>query len=567
MTRFARLFAAIDGTMSTNAKVEAMVGYFAAAPPADAAWAVFFLTGRRLKRVVPGKAIGDWAMAATGLGEWLLSECYAVVGDGAETAALILDQLPTAPAEELGLADWVEQRILPLRRAAADRQRQQVLDWVRALGRWERFTLLKLLTGELRVGVSQTLVVRALAQAATLPPTSVAARLMGDWIPSAAWYASLLAAGVTESDLSRPYPFCLASPLEHEVTHAEDIARVLGDRERWLVEWKWDGIRAQLVKRGGGVHLWSRGEELITERFPEVSDAAAALPDGTVLDGEVLAYQDRRPLPFSALQRRIGRQRQVARKARDIPVVFMVFDILEHDSVDVRGTPLARRRAMLEAVLATVNATPRPANPTPPRADALLPFEEDEPVTGDDGLSTLLRSPLVDATTWEALAELRAESRSRGVEGLMVKRLDSPYGVGRKRGDWWKWKIDPHTIDAVLIYAQPGSGKRASLLTDYTFGVWHNGELVPVAKAYSGLTNEEIAEMDRWIRRHTVQRFGPVRHVEPVHVFELGFEAIARSSRHRSGVAVRFPRMLRWRKDKPASEADTLEALTRLLDR
>jgi DNA ligase-1 len=567
MTRFARLFAAIDGTMSTNAKVEAMVGYFAAAPPADAAWAVFFLTGRRLKRVVPGKAIGDWAMAATGLGEWLLSECYAVVGDGAETAALILDQLPTAPAENLGLADWVEQRILPLRRAAPDRQRQQVLDWVRALGRWERFTLLKLLTGELRVGVSQTLVVRALAQAATLPPTSVAARLMGDWIPSAAWYASLLAAGVTESDLSRPYPFCLASPLEHEVTHAEDIARVLGDRERWLVEWKWDGIRAQLVKRGGRVHLWSRGEELITERFPEVSDAAAALPDGTVLDGEVLAYQDRRPLPFSALQRRIGRQRQVARKARDIPVVFMVFDILEHDSVDVRGTPLARRRAMLEAVLATVNATPRPANPTPPRADALLPFDEDEPGTGDDGLSTLLRSPLVDATTWEALAELRAESRSRGVEGLMVKRLDSPYGVGRKRGDWWKWKIDPHTIDAVLIYAQPGSGKRASLLTDYTFGVWHNGELVPVAKAYSGLTNEEIAEMDRWIRRHTVQRFGPVRHVEPVHVFELGFEAIARSSRHRSGVAVRFPRMLRWRKDKPASEADTLEALTRLLDR
>jgi DNA ligase-1 len=563
MTRFARLFAAIDGTMSTNAKVEAMVGYFAAAPPADAAWAVFFLTGRRLKRLVPGKAIGDWAMAATGLGEWLLSECYAVVGDGAETAALILDQLPTAPAEELGLADWVEQRILPLRHAAADRQRQQVLDWVRALDRWERFTLLKLLTGELRVGVSQTLVVRALAQVATLPPTSVAARLMGDWIPSAAWYASLLAAGVTESDLSRPYPFCLASPIEHEVTRAEDVARVLGDRERWLVEWKWDGIRAQLVKRGGRVHLWSRGEELITERFPEVSDAAAALPDGTVLDGEVLAYQDRRPLPFSALQRRIGRQRQVARKARDIPVVFMVFDILEYDSVDVRGTPLARRRAMLEAVLATVNAAPRPAIPTPPRADALLPFDDDEPETGGDGISTLLRSPLIETTTWEALAELRAESRSRGVEGLMFKRLDSPYGVGRKRGDWWKWKIDPHTIDAVLIYAQPGSGKRASLLTDYTFGVWDDGELVPVAKAYSGLTNEEIAEMDRWIRRHTVQRFGPVRHVEPVHVIELGFEAIARSARHRSGVAVRFP--LRWRKDKPASEADTIQTLRQLL--
>jgi DNA ligase-1 len=174
-------------------------------------------------------------------------------------------------------------------------------------------------------------------------------------------------------------------------------------------------------------------------------------------------------------------------------------------------------------------------------------------------------SPCLASPTWAQLADARRESRRHGVEGLMLKRLTSAYGVGRKRGDWWKWKIDPHTIDAVLIYAQPGSGKRASLITDYTFGVWHEGELVPVAKAYSGLTNDEIAEMDRWIRRHTVERFGPVRHVEPVHVFELGFEAIAPSSRHRSGIAVRFPRMLRWRKDKPASEADTLATLEALM--
>jgi len=566
MTRFSRLFAAIDGTTSTSAKVGAMVDYFASAPPADAAWAVFFLTGRRLKRLVPGKAIGDWTIAATGIGEWLLSECYAVVGDGAETAALILDQLPSNASEDVSLADWVEQRILPLRNADADRQRQQVLDWVRALGRWERFTLLKLLTGELRVGVSQTLVVRALAQVAALPATSVAARLMGDWTPSAPWFESLLAPGVTESDLSRPYPFCLASPIDHAVTGAEDIALALGEREHWQVEWKWDGIRAQLVKRGGRIHLWSRGEELITERFPEVSDAAAGLSDGTVLDGEVLAYQGDWPLPFSALQQRIGRQRQVARTARDIPVVFMAFDILEHDAIDVRGTSLAHRRALLEAAVARANAAPRPAVATPPRVDALLPFDDDRPDPAGDGMTTLQSSPRLEAITWEALAHLRAESRSRGVEGLMLKRLDSPYGVGRKRGDWWKWKIDPHTIDAVLIYAQPGSGKRASLLTDYTFGVWDQGELVPVAKAYSGLTNEEIAEMDRWIRRHTLQRFGPVRHVEPAHVVELGFEAIVRSSRHRSGIAVRFPRMLRWRKDKPASEADTLQTLARLLE-
>ena len=566
MTRFAHLFAAIDATTSTNAKVEAMAHYFASAPRADAAWAVFFLTGRRLKRLVPGKAVGDWAMAATGLHEWLLSECYAVVGDGAETAALILDQLPSTPAEEVSLAHWVEDRILPLRRASAEQQQQQVIDWVRALGRWERFTLLKLLTGELRVGVSQTLVVRALAQVAALPATSVSARLMGDWTPSASWYASLTAPGVSALDLSRPYPFCLASPIEHEVAGAGDIARILGERERWLVEWKWDGIRAQLVRRGGQVHLWSRGEELITDRFPEISDAAASLPDGTVIDGEVLAYQGDRPLPFSALQQRIGRQRQVSRKARDIPVVFMAYDILEHESIDVRGTPLTNRRERLLEVIAGAHANRH--RPTAPRlrADALLPFDDDEDDDAAMRSQPLQVSPLVEATSWGELARLREDSRSRGVEGLMIKRLESPYLVGRKRGDWWKWKIDPHTVDAVLIYAQPGSGKRASLLTDYTFGVWDDGELVPVAKAYSGLTNEEIAEMDRWIRRHTVQRFGPVRHVEPVHVIELGFEAIARSTRHRSGIAVRFPRMLRWRKDKPASEADTIQTLRQLLD-
>ena len=568
MTRFARLFAAIDATTSTNAKVEAMAHYFAAAPPADAAWAVFFLTGRRLKRLVPGKALGDWAMAATGVNQWLLSECYAVVGDGAETAALILDQLPSTTGEELSLARWVEDRILPLRQAPAERQQQQVIEWVRALGRWERFTLLKLLTGELRVGVSQTLVVRALAQVAALPATSVAARLMGDWTPSAAWFATMTAPGVSEIDLSRPYPFCLASPIEHEVAGAADIADVLGDRTRWQVEWKWDGIRAQLVRRGGRVHVWSRGEELITDRFPEVSEAAAALPEGTVLDGEVLAFRGDRPLPFSALQQRIGRQRQVSRKARDIPVVFMTYDILEHGAIDIRHLPLVNRRELLVAALAGAQAQRGPAPASRPRTDALLPFDDD---SDDDGggvnaATPLQISPLVDAEGWDELARLRQESRDRGVEGLMIKRLDSPYGVGRKRGDWWKWKIEPHTIDAVLIYAQPGSGKRASLLTDYTFGVWYHGGLVPVAKAYSGLTNDEITEMDRWIRRHTVERFGPVRHVEPVHVIELGFEAIARSSRHRSGIAVRFPRMLRWRKDKSAAEADTIQTLTDLLE-
>ncbi len=565
MKRFADLFAAIDRTNSTTAKVEAMVQYLIAATPADAAWAVFFLTGRRLKRLVPHMAISAWTIAATGVSDWLLGECYSVVGDGAETAALVLDQLPSTRAADLTLAEWVEARILPLRQADAGLQQQQVIGWLRELDRWERFTLLKLLTGELRVGVSQTLVVRALARVATQPATTMAARLMGDWTPTGSWYQGLITPGVTESDWSRPYPFCLASPMDDTVTGA-DLALLLGHVDDWQVEWKWDGIRAQVVKRGGLCHLWSRGEELITDRFPEVIEATSVLVDGTVLDGEVLAYRDNRPLPFSALQQRIGRQRQVARKARDIPVVFMAYDILEHEGVDVRDRPLSMRRAWLETVVEAARRAPRTVQPAARPVDALLPFDEGDAGAGADAPATLQTSPRLDADGWNTLVDLRTSSRDHGVEGLMIKRLSSPYGVGRRRGDWWKWKIDPHTIDAVLIYAQPGSGKRASLLTDYTFGVWDRGELVPVAKAYSGLTNEEIAEMDRWIRRHTVKRFGPVRHVEPLQVFELGFEAIARSSRHRSGIAVRFPRMLRWRKDKPPAEADTLETLSKLLD-
>jgi DNA ligase 1 len=558
MRQFAALFAAIDHTTSTNAKVDAMVAYFSAAPAADAAWAVFFLIGRRLKRLVAGRAIGDWAIAATGVPEWMLGECYAVVGDGAETSTLLLDQLPPAPAAPLSLAQWVEERVLPLRNTDASEQRRRVLAWVRELDRWERFTLLKILTGELRLGVSQTLAVRALAQAAALPSTIMAARLMGDWTPTAEWYRSLLAPGVTDADRSRPYPFFLASPIEDGTVRASDVQALLGERGDWQVEWKWDGIRAQLVKRAGLIHLWSRGEELITARFPEIIEAASGMPDDTVIDGEVLAYRDGRPLPFSALQRRIGRDQQVERAARSVPVVFMTYDVLEHHGTDVRARPLTDRRILLETLVA---AAQRSAPRVPHPRDLLLPFEDESPPAE----GPLRVSALVDAPSWDELARLREGSRKLGVEGLMIKRRSSPYGVGRKRGDWWKWKIDPHTVDAVLIYAQPGSGKRASLLTDYTFGLWDNGELVPVAKAYSGLTNEEITELDRWIRQHTVERFGPVRHVEPVHVFELGFEAIARSTRHRSGIAVRFPRMLRWRKDKPAAEADTLDALKALL--
>jgi DNA ligase-1 len=534
MLRFAQLYDEIDRTTSTKAKVAAMRAYFKSAPPADAAWAVFFLTGRRLKRLVPSAAIRDWTLAATGLAEWMMGECYSVVGDGAETAALILDQLPSTPSENLSLGQWLEERVLPLRALDPATQQARATAWFRELDRLQRYILLKLLTGELRVGVSQTLVVRALAEAAELDTPVIAARLMGEWTPNAGWFESVLASERSDDDRSRPYPFFLAAPLE-------DSPSALGDPASWSIEWKWDGIRAQLIRRAGTVHLWSRGEELITHRFPEIAAAASRLPDGTVLDGEVLAFRDGRPMPFSALQQRIGRQKQVAQLALAVPVVFMSYDVLELEGEDVRRRPLSERRSMLESLL----------GPSP---------SEDTQTAG-----VLRVSPTVTASSWDELAKLREDSRARGVEGMMIKRLDSPYGVGRKRSDWWKWKIDPFTVDAVLIYAQPGSGRRASLLTDYTFGVWDGGALVPFAKAYSGLSNEEIAELDRWIRRHTRERFGPVRHVEPVHVFELGFEGIARSTRHRSGIAVRFPRMLRWRKDKRIQEADTLDNVRKLL--
>jgi DNA ligase-1 len=526
MRRFCELYEALDRTTSTNAKVAALAAYFRAAPPADAAWAIFFLTGRRLKRVVPSAGLRQWAQEATGLPEWLLHECYSAAGDFGELVALALDIVPArAPGADVPLASWVEDRLMPLQKADPAYQREQVIGWWLGLGRAERFILNKLLTGEFRVGVAQTLVIRALAEAVGAEPTIVAARMMGDWAPSAEWFASL-GHGAGAADPSQPYPFFLASPLE-------GTPDSLGDVRDWLIEWKWDGIRAQLIRRQGQTWLWSRGEELITHRFPEIVAAATHLPDGTVLDGEVLAFQNERPMPFSALQQRIGRQKQLAQIMRAVPVVFIVYDVLEANGEDVRSKPLEARRATLTSLVS--------------------------------GEGVLRLSPAVDAPNWETLAELRLQSRERGVEGFILKRRDAEYGVGRRKGPWWKWKIDPFTVDAVLIYAQPGNGRRASLLTDYTFGVWDGGELVPVAKAYSGLSNAEIEELDTWIRRHTRDRHGPVRVVEPLQVFELGFEAIAPSSRHRSGIAVRFPRMLRWRRDKKAAEADTLDALRRLL--
>jgi len=528
MRAFAALYTELDETTSTADKVDALARYFGSAEPRDAAWALSFLVGRRPKRLLRSAALRAWAAEAAGVPDWLFEESYQQVGDLAETVSLLVpDRGSDADAS---LADWVEGHLEALRGQPEDAQRALLREAWQRLGGQERFCFMKLITGAFRVGASAKLVTRALARVSGLPEEVVAHRLMGHWEPTAEFYGRLLSPDVGDADESRPYPFCLAHPLD-------DAPDALGDVHDWQAEWKWDGIRAQVVRRGGAVFVWSRGEELMAGRFPEVEAASRFLPDGTVLDGELLPWAGDAPLPFTAMQRRIGRTTPSKKILAEVPVRLVAYDALELDGTDVRARPLSERRLALETLVA---ALPTGA-----------------PIT---------LSPIVDAAAWDALAALQRDARRVGAEGLMLKRRASAYAVGRKRGDWWKWKVSPFTVDAVLIYAQPGHGRRAGLFTDYTFGVWDGDTLVPFAKAYSGLSDDEIRQVDAFVRRHTIDRFGPVRTVAPELVFELAFEGLQRSTRHKSGIAVRFPRMSRWRHDKRAADADTLATVRALLD-
>ncbi|MEO6186767.1 MAG: ATP-dependent DNA ligase [Steroidobacteraceae bacterium] len=528
MQRFAELFEALDTTTSTNAKVAAMVAYLRTADPQDAAWAVYVLIGRRPKRSVGPALLRRWLSEEAALPDWLVEDAYASVGDLAETIALLVepDAALVGAAAAASLAEWFEQRILPLRTQDEAGQRKQVTRWWRSLCYRECFLVNKLLTGGLRVGVSRTLVTRALSELLERPRVDVERGLIGEWRPDAQFWHEL-AAGTGASGLLHPYPFYLASPLERPVQE-------LGAREGWLAEWKWDGIRGQIVRREQECVLWSRGEELITDRFPEIIAAARTLPSGTVLDGEVMCWRGDSPLPFATLQKRIGRKTLGTAILAAAPARFVAYDLLEKGGVDLRAASLHARRAALVDIL----------RDAPPALGISQPLAPD---------------------SWEALTLLRDSSRALGVEGVMLKDLHAPYGAGRQRGAWWKWKIEPLSFDAVMIYAAAGHGRRSNLYTDYTFAVWDGDVLVPVAKAYSGLTDEEIRELDRWIRAHTRERFGPVRSVEPVQVFELAYEGIAASPRHKSGIAMRFPRILRWRHDKPAAEADSIADLRQVL--
>ena len=554
MKAFAALYRELDATTSSLAKQAALQRYLQNAAAAEAAWAIYFLAGGKPRQLVPAKLLRRLAQEAAGLPEWLFEESYESVGDLAETIALLLP--PPTGQHELGLALWVEQRLLPLRKTAPESLGGTLRAQWDQLALDERLVYLKLITGGFRVGVSRLQVTQALAAVAGIDAKRVAQRLMGythiSSQPGAAHYARLIEPENTseqnQQTSGQPYPFFLAHPFHRPL---DQFDALLGAPADWIVEWKWDGIRAQLVKRAGQVWLWSRGEELVTERFPELARMGEVLPDGTVLDGEIVVWRRDEALPggagsvqpFADLQKRIGRKTLGAKLLRDIPVVLLAYDLLEWQQRDLRALPQEQRRAQLDTLI------------------------------DDLRHAALLSSPMLNGGSWQDLAVQREAARAMGVEGMMLKQRQSHYGVGRTRdvGLWWKWKIDPLSIDAVLIYAQRGHGRRASLYSDYTFAVWDGAsgqperKLVPFAKAYSGLTDAEMARVDAVIRKTTVESFGPVRSVKPTLVFELGFEGIARSSRHKSGIAVRFPRMLRWREDKAVEDADTLETLAALL--
>ena len=528
MKRFAALFNAIDQSTKTTVKVAALADYFSAAPDDDRLWTIALFSGRRPKRAVTTTKLREWAAERAGIPLWLFEESYSIVGDLAETITLVLPPNPTQ--DDQSLAAWIA-ALREIYTQDEEARKAFVLDAWTTLGGTERFIFNKLITGGFRVGVSQKLMTRALSRATGKPEPELAHRLMGNWHPDDTTWHGLVEAEDASADASRPYPFYLAYGLEAE-------PQELGDPQDWRAEWKWDGIRGQLILRDGAYFVWSRGEELMTDRFPELARAVDFMPDGTVLDGELLVWPGGQPAPssFNALQARIGRKTVPKKLLAEAPVVLHAYDLLEWQGQDIRPRPFAERRALLE------------------QACAALP--DDAPIR---------LSPQLTFPTWDALADQRATARQAQAEGVMLKRADSPYLAGRKKGDWWKWKLDPLTIDAVMIYAQSGSGRRANLFTDFTFAVWNGNDLVPFTKAYSGLTDAEFRKITAWVRKNTLERFGPVRKVTPHHVFEIAFEGIQRSTRHKSGVALRFPRMLRWRQDKPLQEANTLADLEEML--
>lgn len=527
MKLFNELFEEVDRTTSTNGKVEALRRYFASAKEQDILWCIYLLIGKSMGRAVKTAVLRQATTRLSQLPSWLFEESYHVVGDLAETISLCLP--PPLEPKTYTLTETMA--FLTDLKNLSDEKAESALSsrWMQ-IPSHQRFVFNKLITGNFRMGVSKQLVIKALANTFDKPESEIAHRLMGNWHPSKTLLQQLLLTEISKHERSfEPYPFYLAYQLDKEPQN-------LGTVHEWIIERKYDGIRGQIIARNLKLYIWSRGEDLLTDKFPEFHPLAELLPNGTVIDGEILPFKEGKVLPFAVMQTRIGRKQLSKKILAEAPLIMICYDLLEYHGEDIRDRPLDTRRNLLVALLEK------------------LPQQV-----------PLLISDAVSCDTWDDVARAREEARTYQCEGVMLKRKESAYETGRRRGNWWKWKVDPYTIDGVLIYGQRGHGRRANLYTDYTFAVWDNDELVPFAKAYSGLTDKEILEVDAWIKRHTIDKFGPVRSVTPTLVFELAFEGISSSPRHKSGIALRFPRIVRWRKDKAAREANTKADLLALL--
>lgn len=536
MKAFANLFVALDETNKTNEKVRILKNYFSQVSDGDKIHTLALFTGRKPKRQINSAFIKLWAIETANIPQWLFEESYQVVGDLGETIALLLPK--NTESQDRSLTEWIAEINLLGGYTEEERKAWLINSWS-VMDHQERFVFNKILTSSFRVGVSQNLIIKALADLSGLDTAVLTHRIMGNWDPANFSFSQLVQQEDGSDDASRPYPFYLAYAIQDtsdQSKSAEEMEAALGDPANWQTEWKWDGIRAQAIHRKGEIFIWSRGEDLATDKFPELHPFLYELPEGTVLDGEAICFANDCPLPFNVLQTRIGRKNLTKKILEESPMAFIAYDCLEYEGRDIRNLPLTNRREILENL------------------------------QQNSAYKDIFRlSPKVKFNNWQELYELRLRSREELAEGFMLKKLDSPYLVGRKRGDWWKWKVDPLSIDAVMIYAQKGHGRRADLYTDYTFAVWDQDKLVPFAKAYSGLTDKEINQVDYFVKRNTLEKFGPVRTVKPELVFEIGFEGINQSSRHKSGVALRFPRILRWRQDKKIEEADTIETLNSFL--
>lgn len=539
MKNFAQLIKTLDSTNKTNIKVQALADYFSVASDKDKVWTIAILSHRRPPRPVNTTLLREWASELANIPLWLFEESYHIVGDLAETIALVV---PSAKSStEKTLTSFLEEMIA-LKKKSDEEKRDYLFENWKVLDYYERFVFTKLITGGFRIGVSQKLMTRALAKATEIDEDILAYKLMGNWDPNTISFQELVLEENESDYLSKPYPFYLAYAIEGKV---ED----LGDVTEWSAEHKWDGIRSQVILRNNELFVWSRGEELVTDKYPEFQSFIGTIPNGTVIDGEILPYPNGQIGTFNDLQTRIGRKNVSKALLEKVPVILKAYDLLEWEGEDIRDKPFLKRRGLLEGLFKNVCHA--------------------EPIEASIGFPLYL-SETMHFSSWKEVAQERNRSREVHSEGLMLKRKDSTYLVGRKKGDWWKWKVDPLTIDAVLTYAMRGHGRRSNLFTDYTFALWNENEegekeLVTFAKAYSGLTDAEFRQVDNWIKKNTLERFGPVRSVTPLQVFEIAFEGIALSKRHKSGVATRFPRMLRWRKDKNIHEANTLGDLKKMI--